>query len=211
MNAIYPVVLSGGSGTRLWPLSRASYPKQFIRFFNDQQSSFLAATLKRLPIEGGFAAPIIVCNNEHRFLVKEEAEHARVAPRAVVSRDLVGGRDGDRLAHLSGGARSRGAGGGLPAGTLGRSQCVVLEARDRRDLLRARRGPQQRAAPSRARKLRGSGGIGGTSLPHRKDSRTSASGAGPQRSQDGRERRRGLVALKPSSRSDNRVRWPPIR
>jgi len=48
MNAIYPVILSGGSGTRLWPLSRAMYPKQFIRAFNDQGSSFLAATLQRL-------------------------------------------------------------------------------------------------------------------------------------------------------------------
>ena len=56
MRTIYPVILSGGSGTRLWPLSRAMYPKQFIRFFNDQTSSFLAATLQRLGAEQGFAA-----------------------------------------------------------------------------------------------------------------------------------------------------------
>ena len=74
-------ILSGGSGTRLWPLSRAMYPKQFIRFFDDQQtSSFLAATLKRLGSEEGFAAPIVVCNNDHRFLVEEEAERAGVTP-----------------------------------------------------------------------------------------------------------------------------------
>lgn len=84
MNAIYPVILSGGSGTRLWPLSRAMYPKQFIRFFSDQGSSFLAATLKRLGSEEGFARPTIVCNNDHRFLVKEEAESAGVTPRAIV-------------------------------------------------------------------------------------------------------------------------------
>ena len=48
MNVIYPVILSGGSGTRLWPLSRAMYPKQFIRVFNDQGSSLLATTLRRL-------------------------------------------------------------------------------------------------------------------------------------------------------------------
>ena len=53
MNAIVPVILSGGSGTRLWPLSRTMYPKQFIRFFDGQTSSFLAATLKRLPRRGG--------------------------------------------------------------------------------------------------------------------------------------------------------------
>ena len=84
MNTIYPVILSGGSGTRLWPLSRAMYPKQFIRAFNDQGSSFLAATLQRLKADDGFARPIVVCNNDHRFLVKEEAERAGVTPRAVV-------------------------------------------------------------------------------------------------------------------------------
>jgi mannose-1-phosphate guanylyltransferase / mannose-6-phosphate isomerase len=84
MNAIYPVILSGGSGTRLWPLSRAMYPKQFIRAFNDQGSSFLAATLQRLRADDGFARPIVVCNNDHRFLVKEEAERAGVTPQAVV-------------------------------------------------------------------------------------------------------------------------------
>jgi mannose-1-phosphate guanylyltransferase/mannose-6-phosphate isomerase len=84
MNAIYPVVLSGGSGTRLWPLSRAMYPKQFIRFSSEQRSSFLAGTLRRLDPERGFARPIVVCNNDHRFLVKEELERAGLTPRAIV-------------------------------------------------------------------------------------------------------------------------------
>jgi len=84
MNAIYPVVLSGGSGTRLWPLSRAMYPKQFIRFSDDQALSFLAATLKRLAGGPGIAAPIVVCNNDHRFLVAEEAERAGIRPRTIV-------------------------------------------------------------------------------------------------------------------------------
>ena len=81
---VVPVVLSGGSGTRLWPLSRTRYPKQFIRFFNDQTSSFLAATLKRLPSVAGFAHPIIICNNDHHFLVQEEAARAGVIPSAIV-------------------------------------------------------------------------------------------------------------------------------
>ena len=81
---IYPVILSGGSGTRLWPLSRAMYPKQFIRFLGGQTSSFLAATLNRLGPQLGFAPPLIVCNSDHRFLVKEEAERAGVTPRAIV-------------------------------------------------------------------------------------------------------------------------------
>ena len=83
MSDIYPVILSGGSGTRLWPLSRAMYPKQFIRFFNGQSSSFLGATLKRLGRESGFAAPILLCNNDHRFLVKDEIERAGIAPLAI--------------------------------------------------------------------------------------------------------------------------------
>lgn len=81
---IYPVILSGGSGTRLWPLSRAMYPKQFIRFFNGQSSSFLGATLKRLSASRGFAAPILLCNNDHRFLVREEIDRAGVTPKAII-------------------------------------------------------------------------------------------------------------------------------
>jgi mannose-1-phosphate guanylyltransferase / mannose-6-phosphate isomerase len=84
MAAIYPVILSGGSGTRLWPLSRSMYPKQFIRFSQRQTSSFLAATMLRLVQSDGFATPIVVCNSDHRFLVKEEADRAGVAPRAIV-------------------------------------------------------------------------------------------------------------------------------
>jgi mannose-1-phosphate guanylyltransferase/mannose-6-phosphate isomerase len=60
------------------------YPKQFIRFSDDQTWSFLAATVLRLPPEDGFSAPIIVCNNDHRFLVKEEVERTGVGPRVIV-------------------------------------------------------------------------------------------------------------------------------
>jgi len=89
MPSIYPVVLSGGSGTRLWPLSRAMYPKQFIRFFESQVASFLAATLARLTPEEGFARPIVVCNNDHRFLVKDEIDRAGVTPQAIVLEPLA--------------------------------------------------------------------------------------------------------------------------
>lgn len=83
MSAIHPIILSGGSGTRLWPLSRAMYPKQFIRFFDEQNASFLGATLRRLTPQAGFAAPILLCNNDHRFLVKEELASAEIDPRAI--------------------------------------------------------------------------------------------------------------------------------
>ena len=84
MPNIYPVVLSGGSGTRLWPLSRALYPKQFIRFSKDQTSTFFATTMRRLGVEQGFAPPIVVCNNDHRFLVRGEAEGAGIDPGAIL-------------------------------------------------------------------------------------------------------------------------------
>lgn len=84
MSNIHPVILSGGSGTRLWPLSRAMYPKQFIRFFNGQSASFLGTALGRLPPQAGFERPILLCNNDHRFLVREELERAGLEPRAIV-------------------------------------------------------------------------------------------------------------------------------
>lgn len=84
MRNIHPVILSGGSGTRLWPLSRAHYPKQFIRFSKDQDASFLAATLRRLGAGDGFSPAIIVCNNDHRFLVRGEAEQAGIEPGTIV-------------------------------------------------------------------------------------------------------------------------------
>jgi mannose-1-phosphate guanylyltransferase/mannose-6-phosphate isomerase len=84
MSNIYPVILSGGSGTRLWPLSRSMYPKQFIRFFSGQNGSFLAAALARLKQTSGFEAPILLCNNDHRFLIREEVDRAGIDPLAIV-------------------------------------------------------------------------------------------------------------------------------
>ncbi len=89
MPRIFPVVLSGGSGTRLWPLSRAAYPKQFIRFSHEQGASFLAASLRRLPVRDGFERPIIVGNGAHRFLVRDEAERAGIEPGAIVLEPLA--------------------------------------------------------------------------------------------------------------------------
>jgi mannose-1-phosphate guanylyltransferase/mannose-1-phosphate guanylyltransferase/mannose-6-phosphate isomerase len=78
---IYPVILSGGSGTRLWPLSRDLYPKQLLSLIGPE--SLLAATAKRVS-GAGFAGPTIVCNKEHKFLVQEQLEAINLRPEAIV-------------------------------------------------------------------------------------------------------------------------------
>ncbi|WP_161993247.1 mannose-1-phosphate guanylyltransferase/mannose-6-phosphate isomerase [Lacisediminimonas profundi] len=79
---ITPVILSGGSGTRLWPLSRAGYPKQFLPLTDD--SSLFQLTLLRLAGLRGSAAPLVVCNDDHRFLIAEQAREAGVPLSAIV-------------------------------------------------------------------------------------------------------------------------------
>ncbi|TAJ19350.1 MAG: hypothetical protein EPO60_07285, partial [Rugosibacter sp.] len=67
---IIPVLLCGGSGTRLWPLSRAQYPKQFLRLLGEH--SLLQATLLRLKDFPGLGRPVLITNEAHRFLVAEQ-------------------------------------------------------------------------------------------------------------------------------------------
>ena len=70
---IYPVILCGGSGTRLWPLSRKSYPKQFSQLMGE--TSLFEQTVRR--VSGtGFAAPIAVTNTDYRFIVAEQLQAA---------------------------------------------------------------------------------------------------------------------------------------
>jgi mannose-1-phosphate guanylyltransferase len=68
---LIPVILAGGTGTRLWPLSRAALPKQFIHF-PEQNSSLFQNTLARLAGLPQVRDPIVVCNTEQRFLVAEQ-------------------------------------------------------------------------------------------------------------------------------------------
>lgn len=79
---IVPVVLSGGSGSRLWPLSRELYPKQFLALTGDQ--SLVQQTVRRLEGLPALSAPIVVCNEEHRFLVAEQLRQVEHAPSAIV-------------------------------------------------------------------------------------------------------------------------------
>jgi len=78
---LIPVILSGGAGTRLWPLSRELYPKQLLPLIGDR--TMLQQTVLRL--EGlGASAPVVVCNEAHRFLVAEQLRQLGIEPRAVV-------------------------------------------------------------------------------------------------------------------------------
>src|SRR5262245_16601984 len=76
---IQPVILSGGAGTRLWPLSRAALPKQFLPLTS--QLSLLQETARRL---AGYAPPLIVCNEEHRFLMAEQLRQLGITPAALL-------------------------------------------------------------------------------------------------------------------------------
>ena len=75
---IQPVILCGGSGTRLWPLSRKSFPKQFVPLVGNK--SLLQLTLERVAQLGGQAATNVMCvaADDHRFLVTETMQAAKV-------------------------------------------------------------------------------------------------------------------------------------
>jgi len=80
---ILPVILSGGSGTRLWPLSRETYPKQFLKLTGER--SLIQETAQRVPPAAGFLPPLVIANESHRFLVSEQlAEIGVGSPRIVL-------------------------------------------------------------------------------------------------------------------------------
>lgn len=79
--AVYPVILSGGTGTRLWPLSRTLRPKQLLQLTSEK--SMLQETVARVAGEG-FGPPTILCNDEHRFLIAEQLRDMETTPRALV-------------------------------------------------------------------------------------------------------------------------------
>lgn len=77
-----PVILSGGSGTRLWPVSRKTHPKQFWPLLSDD--SMLQETCNRLKSFDGMEAPIVVCNEEHRFFVAHQLHTSTLGSPAII-------------------------------------------------------------------------------------------------------------------------------
>jgi mannose-1-phosphate guanylyltransferase/mannose-6-phosphate isomerase len=81
-NIMIPVILSGGSGTRLWPLSRGHYPKQFLPLITEH--TMIQETILRLNGLEGLKAPIAVCNEDHRFMMAEQLWEIGITPTAII-------------------------------------------------------------------------------------------------------------------------------
>ena len=79
---IHPVILSGGSGTRLWPMSRTLYPKQLLSLLG--RDSLLQQAVRRVDGRVGFARPLLAANEEHRFIIAEQLREISVMPRAIL-------------------------------------------------------------------------------------------------------------------------------
>ena len=78
---ITPVILSGGAGTRLWPLSRSLYPKQLLPLVGTE--SMLVETARRFA-SPEFGAPLIICSDQHRFIVAEQVRQAGITPSGII-------------------------------------------------------------------------------------------------------------------------------
>jgi mannose-1-phosphate guanylyltransferase / mannose-6-phosphate isomerase len=101
-----PVILSGGAGTRLWPLSRELHPKQLLALTGER--TMLQQTVLRLDGLNG-SAPVVVCNEAHRFLVAEQLRQLEVEPRALVL-EPFGRNTAPAIALAALAALSKGAG-----------------------------------------------------------------------------------------------------
>jgi mannose-1-phosphate guanylyltransferase/mannose-6-phosphate isomerase len=78
----HPVILSGGSGTRLWPMSRTHYPKQFLPLAGKE--SLLQQAALRVAGAAEFAAPLVIANEEHRFIIAEQLREIGIKPQALL-------------------------------------------------------------------------------------------------------------------------------
>ena len=83
---IIPVIMAGGSGTRLWPLSRTAFPKQFIAFSSKKMGADLTMLQETAARIDGLSAsaPMVICNEEHRFLVAEQMRQQQLNPSILL-------------------------------------------------------------------------------------------------------------------------------
>ncbi len=83
-NKIIPILMCGGSGSRLWPLSRESFPKQFLKCNPLSKNSFLQDTFIRLSKLDNLSDPILICNEKHRFVAAEQMREINVNPESII-------------------------------------------------------------------------------------------------------------------------------
>ena len=83
MAQIIPVILSGGSGSRLWPLSRRAFSKQFLNL-NDGEKSLIQQTALRVDADKVFLKPVVVCGEDHRFLVADQLAQISISPQTII-------------------------------------------------------------------------------------------------------------------------------
>jgi mannose-1-phosphate guanylyltransferase/mannose-6-phosphate isomerase len=138
MRELQPVILSGGSGTRLWPLSREHHPKPLLRLTG--RHSLLQQTALRLKGLAGRAAPIVVCNEEHRFTTAEQLREAGTPARTLILEPA--GRN--TAPALCAAALEASRGGADPVLLVLPADHLVLDAARLREALRA--GARQAAA-----------------------------------------------------------------
>ena len=81
---IVPVILCGGTGTRLWPLSRESYPKQYLSLFQNDNKTLLQKTLRRISKLESISSPIFITNEEHRFVIAEQIRQEGIEQKSII-------------------------------------------------------------------------------------------------------------------------------
>ncbi len=122
---ITPVVLSGGSGTRLWPLSRKSHPKQLLPLLN--QTSLLQDTINRLDGLKNIDQTVVICNEEYRFMVAEQVRSTNIGASAIIL-EPMGRNTAPAIALAAFNALKENAQGSVEAGSedAGNEDTVLL-------------------------------------------------------------------------------------
>ena len=136
---LIPVILCGGTGTRLWPLSRASYPKQYWALSGDCGSTLLQQTQQRLDGLDGLGSPLLICNEDHRFIVAEQMRQIGVEPNAILLEPM--GRNTAPAVTVA--ALQATADGEDPLLLVLSADHVIRDASHFREVVEAGRGPAQ--------------------------------------------------------------------